>query len=352
MQGRSPTIVDVAAAAGVSIGAVSKAMRGSYGVSAKTAEAVKRAIEDLDYRPKVGARSMRGSTFTLGLIVPGGFSPFFSEIYDGIVTELRTTDYRVIIAISDDGGEGDGRAAIDDVLDRQADGIILVAPAISRTKIEKIAERTPVVVVARHDSSQRYDAVYGDDAHGAKLVMEHLFAQGHTDIIHVANRDFGKAWPETPHGDHLRRRVYEQMMDGAGLGGLIRVIESRFEEATAYRSMQALIAERGAPSAIFAGADEAAFGVMRAIADLPAEVRSKIAVVGYDNTRFASHPAFALSSVDHSGAQLGRRAAALLLSRIDEARPGVQESLTPSLIVRASSSMRASDPTTPEGAIR
>ena len=80
-RGRNPTIVDVAKLAGVSVTAVSKVLRDARGVSPRMREVVTRAIEELDYRPMVGARSMRGASYTLGFVVPGVFSPFHSEIY-------------------------------------------------------------------------------------------------------------------------------------------------------------------------------------------------------------------------------------------------------------------------------
>jgi LacI family transcriptional regulator len=333
---RNPTIVDVAQAAGVSVAAVSKVIRDAKGVSPRMREVVNRAIDELDYRPKVGARSMRGSTYTLGFVVPAAFSPFFSDIYEGVADELHGTRYRAIVAMRPASDEDDGRT-IQDLLDRQVDGIILVAPSVPRAWIEGVARRTPVVVLARHDESELYDTVTGDDEMGAELVMRHLFELGHQDIVHIANQGAGDVEPSTPHGDWIRRQTYERLMEEAGLSAYVKVIESRFDESVAYLSARRLFASGDRPSAIFAGADEAAFGVLRALAELPDEIATSIAVVGYDNTRFADHPRMSLTSVDQSGRELGRRAAALVLDRITRRRPSVQDRLEPRLIVRRSS---------------
>jgi LacI family transcriptional regulator len=193
-------------------------------------------------------------------------------------------------------------------------------------------------VVARHDKFELYDSVVGDDAAGAALVMRHLFALGHSHIAHFANRGSADVDPATPHGDLVRRWTYEQMMAAAGLSAHTRVIESSFDEQTAYRStLQLLASDAERPTAVFAGADEAAFGVMRALAELPAEEGGSIAVAGYDNTRFADHPSMSLTSVDQFGHELGRRAAALVLDRLGRERPSVHEVLEPRLIVRRTS---------------
>ncbi|MET7335364.1 LacI family DNA-binding transcriptional regulator [Nonomuraea sp. NPDC005650] len=332
----SPTIVDVAEAAGVSIAAVSKVMRGSYGVSPQMRETVSRAIAELGYRPKVGARSLRGTTFTLGFVVPGVFSPFFSDVYGGVADEIADTRYRAIVALASLDEESYS-TAVNDLLDRQVDGIILIAPQVSRSWIEEITSSTAVVVVARHDESTLYDTVCGDDEQGALQVMRHLFELGHRDIVHIANHHAGDTSPENPHGDQVRRQVYERCMREANLADNLYVLDSSFDERAAYLSTIRMFESGRIPSAIFAGADEAAFGAQRAIAELPGDLASGIAVVSYDNTRFADHPGISLTSVDQPGHELGRRAAELLLDRLGEARPSVQVTLRPRLIVRRSS---------------
>lgn len=336
-RGRNPTIVDVAKSAGVSVAAVSKVLRDAKGVSPRMREVVTRAIEELDYRPMVGARSMRGASYTLGFVVPGVFSPFHSEIYAGVTDELPGTPYRTIVALHPCVTGEDDRQAIQDLLARQVDGIILIEPMVPRAWLEEIARRTPVVVVARHDRSDVYDSVMGDDELGTQLVMRHLFELGHRDIVHIANRGAGDAEPDTPHGDWIRRQTYERMMVEAGLAEHVKVVESRFDDHSAYHSMRELLSSGHRPTAVFAGADDAAFGVLRALAELPTDAAMSIAVVGYDNTRFADHPNMSLTSVDQHGRELGRRAAALVLDRLATKRPAVQQVLQPRLIVRRSS---------------
>ena len=87
-RGRAVTIDDVAARAGVSRSAVSKVIRGAYGVSAAMMDRVTTAIEDLEYRPRVSARGMRGSTYTFGLEIPDVFNQFFPKLIDGAMAQL------------------------------------------------------------------------------------------------------------------------------------------------------------------------------------------------------------------------------------------------------------------------
>src|SRR3954454_17833134 len=85
------TIQDVAREAGVSASAVSKVLRQAYGVSPEMRERVTAAIERLAYRPRAGARAMRGRSYTVGVSLIVLSSPFQLEIVQGISDELRPT---------------------------------------------------------------------------------------------------------------------------------------------------------------------------------------------------------------------------------------------------------------------
>src|SRR5690348_13945792 len=78
--GRRATIQDVARLAGVSVSAVSKVVRGAYGVSPHMNSRVNAAIDQLNYRPHTGARAMRGRSFTIGVVLTDLLAQFQSEV--------------------------------------------------------------------------------------------------------------------------------------------------------------------------------------------------------------------------------------------------------------------------------
>jgi LacI family transcriptional regulator len=146
--GRAATIEDVARQAGVSRAAVSKVIRNAYGVSPAMRERVNAAIEQLDYRPRVAARAMRGSSFTLGIEMPHLGNPFFTKVVAGATAALRGTGYQLIIAPADLDGE-EGVRALGALADRQVDGIVAISPLVSPEWLERLATRVPVVTIAR-----------------------------------------------------------------------------------------------------------------------------------------------------------------------------------------------------------
>ncbi|NMO56833.1 LacI family transcriptional regulator [Actinoplanes sp. TBRC 11911] len=336
--GGRATIDDVAAAAGVSRAAVSKVLRGAYGVSDAMQERVKGAIEELDYRPRVSARAMRGSTFTVGVMIPHFGNQFFADVVDGAMAELRETSYQLILAPVD----ADHRRALEALYDRQVDGIVAISPLVAPDWLAALARKVPVVELGRHDRSDRYDTIVGDDAAGTALVMDHLLARGHRRVAHLTHIDgVRQSLGSTPHG--IRRSGYEQAMTAAGLAGEIAVVEGRFEEEAAWRAMGVALDGGLAPTAVFAGNDDAALGVLRAIAERGLST-TDISVAGYDDARLASHPAIRLTSVNQDGREMGRRSAALLIERIGGRAEPVHEVLAPRLVVRDSTGRSAGEP--------
>ncbi|WP_307807426.1 LacI family DNA-binding transcriptional regulator [Naasia sp. SYSU D00948] len=330
--GRRPaTIEDVAREAGVSRAAVSKVLRNAYGVSEGMRTRVGAAIEHLNYRPRIAARAMRGSSFTLGIEIPDFANQFFTMVLAGATTALEGTDYQLIIAPAAGGPGREGYRAIEALADRQVDGVVAISPQVSTNWLERLAEHTPIVMLGRHDASEHYDTVVGDDSEGARLVMEHLLGLGHRRIAHLT-RDEEVTAPGsgTPHS--LRLETYIASMTESGNGGLVRVQRSGEGDVSAYESTLALLADDEPPTAIFAGHDELAMGALRAVA----EVDPGISVAGYDNVRVASHPAVSLTSVDQAGVRMGERAIRLLLERIAGRSEPVHEVIEPSLVVRGS----------------
>ncbi|WP_423461805.1 LacI family DNA-binding transcriptional regulator [Promicromonospora sp. MS192] len=312
---RPSTIQDVAREAGVSRAAVSKVIRNAYGVSDHMRTQVEAAIERLGYRPRVAARAMRGASFTLGFEVPQVGNDFLTMIVDGATEALAATPYEMIIAPL--GRDQKSDVAINSLADRQVDGIVAISPRVDPAWLDQIAEHTPLVMIGRHDRSDRYDTITGDDRSGADQVMTHLLELGHRRITHLT---IHPSRPEPPWagqaGDEphvARTTVYRERMLAAGLGP--SVVHTLFDGSEAHAATRALLASPEPPTAIFAGNDTLAIGVLSAVAEAGLDARD-VSVVGYDDVPIARHPLVSLTSVDQSGTTLGREAVRLLLERL------------------------------------
>jgi LacI family transcriptional regulator len=328
---RRVTIVDVARHANVSTTAVSKVLRNAYGTSPTMRAKVQQAIEELGYRPRAAARGMRGQTYTIGVLLPDIRNPFFPEILDGLTDWLHDTDYQVLLGPGANGVAAEAKI-IDAMVDRGMDGMVLVAPTSSAAHLEHVAAMVPTVVVGRHARSANYDTVTDDDIAGAALVVNHLADLGHRRIALIDHRETDPTRQvEMPNA--VRAQGYRQAMSARGLE--IDIVSTTYTQEGGYAGARQILSRPTRPTAIFAGADIVAMGVLTALAEAGMTVPADMSLAGYDNTAFAALGPISLTSVDQAGRQIGANAARLLLDRIaDRSRPSAQIKLSPTLVPR------------------
>ena len=158
---QSPTIHDVAAAAGVSTATAARALGGYGAVSPGVRERVKAAASQLGYRPNSLARSMiTGATHTIGLVVADIENPFFARSVRGIADVAHAAGYEVLLANSDEDPATE-RAAVRVLFGKRVDGLI-VAPASTDEgpHLSDLSERgVPVVLLDRAIPGIDADAV-------------------------------------------------------------------------------------------------------------------------------------------------------------------------------------------------
>jgi len=270
--------------------------------------------------------------------VPLGFPEpdgnFFPEILDGLTEALRGTEYQVLVG---PGGCNDEQAethVTDAIIDRGMDGMILIAPISSRSRLEHLASRVPTVIVGRHGHSAAYDTVSDDDLTGAALVVGHLAGLGHRRIAHIEHAETDPdRLVEMPNA--IRADGYQRAMHAHGLASEIDIVSTTYTQEGGYDGARQLLARSRRPTAIFASADIVAMGVLEAISEAGLSVPDDISVAGYDNTTFARLGPISLTSVDQAGRHIGAETARLLLDRIaDRHRPSAQIKLSPTLVPR------------------
>ena len=321
---RRASISDVAVRAGVSKAAVSKVIREAYGVSPAMRARVEKAIDELNYRPRVAAQALRGSSFTVGFEIPHLGNDFFNQVVSGATTGLAASKYQLIVAPG--LGYRGARSVLEALIDRQVDGIITISSEVAPDWLEQLAVDIPIVLLGRHDDSSAYDTVTGDDQAGADLVMDHLLQLGHERIAHLTMRPRA---PESPHD--LRLSTYIDRMKAIGRKPQVVYTETEHES---FEATRALLAGSKPPTAIFAGHDALAIAALGAVAQ--AGRSAEVSVVGYDNIDLARHPLISLTTVDHFGVDMGMAATALLMERIRDGRRTTSNiSFDPQLRVRS-----------------
>src|SRR5579875_3845684 len=141
---------DVAERAGVGMMTVSRVLNGTAQVREETKERVYRALEDLNYRPHLMARALRGfGTRSIGVILPYLFDPFFASCAHAISTVAKQHAYSVLLATSDEDTETEAEQ-VRDLLRRQVEGIIVFPASKGESHLtDSEFLGTPMVAVDR-----------------------------------------------------------------------------------------------------------------------------------------------------------------------------------------------------------
>jgi len=339
--GRAPTIIDVAARAGVSKSLVSLVLQGKGPplVSEERRALVLDAVTELGYRPNTMARGLvRRRTGLVGVLVSDLRNPFFADLAESVDAEAARRGYRAVLA----AGHRDAareQLVVNDFLESRVEALVLLSPALSATAITRAVEGVPVVVEGRPTfRSARVDLVGTDDALGAELAVRHLVELGHQRIAHIAGTALGAA---------ARRKGYERAMRIHRCGQHVQVADCDETDSGGYEAARRLLSGPDRPTAVFAVNDVVALSVLAAAEDLDIAVPEQLSVVGFDDIYLAGLRGVGLTTVAQPVDQIAASMVSALLKRIegaDQTRPGVRTWLPPALTVRGTTGPAPADP--------
>ena len=286
--------------------------RGEDGVSAEKRKAILEAIEELNYRPNVMARSLvERRTRIFGVMVSDLMNPFFGAVVSGIQARAGELGYRVLFNAGDRQADLEERA-IEGLLELRVDGLILASPRVDDEFIAHAGRFVPVVVLNRNTSDSSSDSVTNDNVTGARLAVEHCVSFGHERIAFISGGDSVAA--------ETRREGYRRAMREFDIGEHILIVEGAHTEEGGYRGAQDLLKIMPLPTAIFASNDLCAIGAMNALEEAGLTIPADVSLVGYDNTTLAALRHIELTSIDQPGHVMGRSAIDRLSERIDGER--------------------------------
>ncbi|MCV0402628.1 MAG: LacI family transcriptional regulator [Chloroflexi bacterium] len=319
---------DVATRAGVSVGTVSRVVNGLPNVDPQLESRVRKAIDELAYRPNAVARTLRlRRSLTLGLVIPDITNPYFAELVGAVESAALDAGYRLIVANSMDSAETEGMH-LGALLDYQVDGMIL-APTVV-TEHMPMPVTIPCVVVDRSLIGDRADVVSSDNRAGGRAAAEHLVQLGHRLFAIITG---------PPHLSVARDRL-AGFVDGLS-AAKIRVPEplmyaGSFDYSSGEEGVAQFIQAGLAPTAILASSDQQAIGALRACIDAGVAVPADVSIVGFDDIPVASLVTPRLTTVTQSISAIGSRAVDLVLKPRGGAHRRRRVVLPVSLTVRES----------------
>jgi LacI family transcriptional regulator len=324
-----PTIAGVARAAGVSVASVSRVLNG-LPATEEMAERVRRAVADLGYVPDSRARSLKvGRTFQLTLAVADVGNPVYVTMMRAVEEVVSAAGYRLVVTTT-------GPDVVDEVaLVRgmargYADGLVISPLRVDDDLIKSIREcDVPVVVAGNVPARAGVDTVRANSPKGMGLAVAHLLAKGR-DRIAFVNGPVDTV-PGTARAKGFADATKHYNLKPAG------AIEAADFTFAAGRAAGKELFRKNRPNAVICANDLLAVGVMHELAAYGLQVPADVAVVGMDDSELAEQSFPPLTSVNLGSAERGRRAAELLLERIeDDTRAPRRIVVQPTLSVRKS----------------
>ncbi len=326
-----PTMRDVAALAAVSFKTVSRVVNGEPGVSDELVARVQQAAEQLDYRHNLAASNLRRGrrTMSVGVLVQDVGDSFDSTMLRAIEDRARARGIAVFTA-SLDGQEDRERESVADLVNRQVDGLVIMASSDGQGYLRNdIRAGLAVVVVDRPARHVEVDSVLVDNVAAARAATQHLLAHGHRRIGFVSDLARGPSARD-------RRVGYQQALELSGLAVPPQLVR---QDARAGAEMTAVVCEMlradDPPTAVFAAASTAAVGAIRALRDLGRH--HEVALVAFDDFPMADLVDPGTTVVSRDARAIGHAAADLLLKRLDGSVAPTREVLVPTTLVQRGS---------------
>jgi len=303
MHKKKVTIQDIAERANVSKSTVSRVLNKSKLVKEHKRLAVLAAMKQLDFQPNQMARSLAGGrSMTIGVLTQDIGSPFYDAVARGVTDGLKETQYSPIFVDGQWNAEVEG-SAVDTLLDRRVDGIILIGGSMTSEELREVQNQKQLVVVAREVEGWDSNCIFIDNYTAAYDATHYLIKSGHKQIAFISGI--------SNHQDSRRRKDgFEQALKDCNIQVNKKLcVEGDFRPESGVAAVETLI-ERGEKfSAIFCSNDEMAFGARLALFRKKINVPEDVSIVGFDDQPMSEFMTPPLTTVRQPAYELGAVAA-------------------------------------------
>ena len=337
---------DVARQAGVSVNTVSLVVRDSALVAPGTKERVRAAILELGYRPHAAAAALRSTrSHTLGFLVRWGYEaqPDSPGLPDEMYPTVDVFRNQLLRAMTEQARAAGYYLLLDTFIDLQRcltlvgsariDGA-LIDMLISDQMLDELAARGVPLVVAGRDAGERpISWVKADEEGGAYAATRHLLDLGHRRLGVIS-----ASYEETHAVVRERLRGYRRALAEAGVAAGAAA-HGDWSFGSGYALGQQLLARQDRPTALFVLSEVMAAGTLQGALALGLRVPDDVAIVTTEDSPLVEYMRPQLSAVHVPMYEVGRRAAQLLLSLLDDPNGGPHQIVLPTTFVARGSTV-------------
>jgi len=333
---RKPTIKDIAKLVGVTPATVSYVLHSNNRVGEETKNRVLSAIKELNYKPNMSARALVNSrTHSIGLFIPtsarGFLDPFFAELLRGM-TEIAL-NYGYVTTIIYSGEKINNRKSLQ--IRERVDGLVITDVKVQDENIMYFQnENIPFVALGKGNYTQFQDYIIPDTRKGLREMMKYLYRLGH--------RRFGMILgPLGYEYVQMRYKIYREIQEELGIRINLQCLATGANSIEGGESAtQRIVRSSGTlQTAILASTDIMAIGSIQYLQSIGYEVPDDVTVVGFDDTQIAQYIHPSLTTVRLNIYETGRRAAIMLISKLEGLDYHKPIHLPVKLVIRNSSSI-------------
>ena len=306
------TIKDVARMAGVSISTVSKYINGGN-VREENLDAIRHAIEVLDYRVNPFARSLKTQrSKSIGVLLPDITAPFFGNVLTALDKVLREHGYHSLISCysSNHGLERDNLSFL---LSAGIDGLIYAAEDLSLDEFYELTatRKIPVVQLDRTLQGLDADAVLVNNAEASYAAVSHLIEKGHRRVAMISG-------PKSVFSAKERQIGYLRALSDRGiLYDDQLVISQQNDFATGYLGFESLMQLADKPTAVFTTNHNITMGFLTAAREQGLRIPEDVDIFGFDCVEICSMLRPPIPVIHQPEAEIGALAANYLIQRLD-----------------------------------
>lgn len=334
---KKATLSDISKYTGVSITTVSRVLTGKseqFRISAETEKKVLEAVKALKYKPNFFAQSLRKSTsYTLGLLIPSIDNPFFANIASAVIREAHKYDYPVML-IDTHESVVEEKSAIETLLGRNVDGIIMVPCTDDPEQLLKLNQNKPLVLIDRYFEDCELSYVATDNYRGAYDATRLLLSQGHRKIMCIQG---------TPRSITSRQRVkgFIDAVNDAGCADCATVTGNDFSTSNGYVETKLALSTGQRPSAIFALSNTIMLGAMKAISEHGLSIPGDISIISFDDNIYLDFLNPPVTRISQPIEEISIVAVKMLMDRINGRTENCVTSclLQPTMVIRSSVSL-------------
>jgi LacI family transcriptional regulator len=274
------TIKDVAKRARVGLGTASRVIAGNGPVSQAAIRRVRKAVEELKFRPSHAARALqKGQSQTIGVFVPLIAGSFYTPILHAIYSALRASGRQMMVDFGQ-SPESERKDALDGaqfLVDRGCDGLVMMGTALRPADIARIAERQPRFVLLNRSVPGLREHCFNPDHRAAGAAAARtLWEAGHRRLAVIEG-------PGSARDNTLRMRGFHEALRRYGIDPE-RVPRARgdFSPESGRAGARDLLARGTSFTALFCANDEMAIGAISYLREAGIDVPGERSVMGYD----------------------------------------------------------------------